>query len=114
MSISIEDINLSNDLVFGEVMRQPENVTPFLEAVLEKKIANITYIEKQQDIKDGIHLHGIGWTLLLLTMPGHSTTSRCRQARHMTWRNASAFTRAVSTVRLLSPRRAAVSSERAT
>lgn len=59
MSVSIEDINLSNDLVFGEVMRQPENVKPFLEAVLEKKIADITYIEKQQDIKDGIHLHGI-------------------------------------------------------
>ena len=59
MSISMADINLSNDLVFGEVMRQPENVKPFLEAVLEKKIADITYIEKQQDIKDGIHLHGI-------------------------------------------------------
>lgn len=59
MSVSIADINLSNDLVFGEVMRQPENVKPFLEAVLEKKIAEITYIEKQQDIKDGIHLHGI-------------------------------------------------------
>ncbi len=59
MSISIEDINLSNDLVFSEVMRQPENVKPFLEAVLEKEIAEITYIEKQEDIKDGIHLHGI-------------------------------------------------------
>ncbi len=51
MSVSIEDINLSNDLVFSEVMRQPENVKPFLEAVLEKKIADIAYIEKQQDVK---------------------------------------------------------------
>ena len=59
MSVSIEDINLSNDLVFSEVMRQPENVKPFLEAVLEKKIADITYIERQQDMKDGINLHGI-------------------------------------------------------
>ena len=40
-------------------MRQPENVKPLLEAVLEKKIAEITYIEKQQDIKDGFELHGI-------------------------------------------------------
>ena len=40
-------------------MRQPENVKPFLEAVLEKKIADITYIERQQDMKDGINLHGI-------------------------------------------------------
>ncbi len=26
---------------------------------MEKKIAEITYIEKQQDIKDGFELHGI-------------------------------------------------------
>ena len=59
MSISIDDISLANDLVFSEVMRQPENVKPFLEAVLEKKVAEITYIERQQDMKDGINLHGI-------------------------------------------------------
>ncbi len=59
MSISIDDISLANDLVFSEVMRQPENVKPFLEAVLEKKVAEITYIEKQQDIKDGFELHGV-------------------------------------------------------
>ena len=59
MSISIADISLANDLVFSEVMRQPENVKPFLEAVLEKKVAEITYIERQQDMKDGINLHGI-------------------------------------------------------
>lgn len=54
-----EELSLANDYVFGEVMRQPENVKPLLEAVLEKKIAEITYIEKQQDIKDGFDLHGI-------------------------------------------------------
>ncbi len=70
MSVSIADINLSNDLVFGEVMRQPENVKPFLEAVLEKKIAEITYIEKQQDIKDGIHLHGIRLDVSLADQAG--------------------------------------------
>ncbi len=59
MGISLADISLANDLVFSEVMRQPENVKPFLEAVLEKKIADITYIERQQDMKDGINLHGI-------------------------------------------------------
>ena len=46
MSISIDDISLANDLAFSEVMRQPENVKPFLEAVLEKKVAEITYIER--------------------------------------------------------------------
>ena len=59
MSKSIADISLANDLVFSEVMRQPKNVRPFLEAVLEKKIAAITYIERQRDFKDGINLHGI-------------------------------------------------------
>ena len=70
MSISMADINLSNDLVFGEVMRQPENVKPFLEAVLEKKIADITYIEKQQDIKDGLYLHGIRLDISLADADG--------------------------------------------
>ncbi len=59
MGISLSDISLANDLVFSEVMRQPENVKPFLEAVLEKKIAEITYIERQQDMKDGVNLHGV-------------------------------------------------------
>ncbi|MCI9553178.1 MAG: Rpn family recombination-promoting nuclease/putative transposase [Acutalibacter sp.] len=59
MNRAIEDLSIANDFIFGEIMRQPENVKPLLEAVLEKKIAEITYIEKQQDIKDGFELHGI-------------------------------------------------------
>ena len=59
MRKEVEELSLANDFIFGEVMRQPENVKPFLEAVLEKKISEISYIEKQQDIKDGIELHGI-------------------------------------------------------
>lgn len=59
MSKAVEGLSIASDYIFGEVMRQPENVKPLLEAVLEKKIAEITYIEKQQDIKDGFELHGI-------------------------------------------------------
>ena len=59
MRRDVEELSLANDFIFGEVMRQPENVKPFLESVLEKKIAEITYNEKQQDIKDGFELHGI-------------------------------------------------------
>lgn len=59
MNKAAAELSLANDFIFGEVMRQPENVKPLLEAVLEKKIAEITYIEKQQDIKDGFELHGI-------------------------------------------------------
>ena len=59
MSKTVEGLSIASDYIFGEVMRQPENVKPLLEAVLGKKIAEITYIEKQQDIKDGFELHGI-------------------------------------------------------
>ena len=59
MNRVIEGLSIASDFIFGEVMRQPENVKPLLEVVLEKKIAEITYIEKQQDIKDGFELHGI-------------------------------------------------------
>ena len=59
MNKAAAELSLANDFIFGEVMRQPENVKPLLEAVLEKKIAEITYIEKQQDIKDGFELHGV-------------------------------------------------------
>ena len=47
MNKAAAELSLANDFIFGEVMRQPENVKPLLEAVLEKKIAEITYIEKQ-------------------------------------------------------------------
>lgn len=59
MNKAVEGLSIASDYIFGEVMRQPENVKPLLEAVLGKKIAEITYIEKQQDIKDGFELHGI-------------------------------------------------------
>lgn len=70
MSVSLSDISLANDLVFGEVMRRPENVKPFLEAVLEKGIEEITYIEKQQDIKEGFNLHGIRLDVTLADAAG--------------------------------------------
>lgn len=59
MGIRIEDLSLANDFIFSEVMRQPENVRPFLEALLGKRIGEIKSIDKQKDIKDGISLHGI-------------------------------------------------------
>ena len=40
-------------------MRQPENVKPFLEALLDKKIGSIVTIDKQKDLKDGLDLHGV-------------------------------------------------------
>lgn len=114
MSVNIADINLSNDLVFGEVMRQPENVKPFLEAVLEKKIAEITYIEKQQDIKDGIHLHGIRLDVALADEAGTQYDVEMQTGRgYDLERRIRFFTRAASTARPWNQRRVTGSSERA-
>ncbi len=54
-----QDLSLVDDLIFSEVMRQPENVRPFLEALLGKRIGEIRSIDKQKDLKDGISLHGV-------------------------------------------------------
>ena len=34
MNKAAAELSLANDFIFGEVMRQPENVKPLLEAVL--------------------------------------------------------------------------------
>ena len=61
MNKAAAELSLANDFIFGEVVRRPENVKPLLEAVLEKKIAGTTYIEKQQDIRDGITCMASAW-----------------------------------------------------
>lgn len=54
-----QDLTLADDFMFGEVMRQPENIKPFLEALLEKKIQRVVVIDKQKDLKDTYDAHGI-------------------------------------------------------
>ena len=53
------ELPLSDDFMFGEVMRRPEICRLFLEALLGKPIAKIEYISKQQDISDSYSSHGI-------------------------------------------------------
>ena len=53
------ELPLSDDFMFGEIMRRPELCKQFLEALLGKKIAKIKYITKQQDISDSYTSHGI-------------------------------------------------------
>ena len=54
-----KDLTLLDDFMFSQVMRQAENIKPFLEAMLEKEIAQVVYIDKQKDLKDGYDAHGI-------------------------------------------------------
>ena len=59
MSHSFKNLPLSDDFMFGEVMRRPEICKLFLEALLGKEIARIEYISKQQDLSDSYTSHGI-------------------------------------------------------
>ncbi|MCI8527480.1 MAG: Rpn family recombination-promoting nuclease/putative transposase [Oscillospiraceae bacterium] len=54
-----KDLSLVDDFMFSEVMRQPENIKPFLETLLEKKIQRVVAIDKQKDLKDTYDAHGI-------------------------------------------------------
>lgn len=55
----LSQLPLSDDFMFGEVMRQPEVCRLFLECLLEKEIARIEYINKQEDMSDDVSGHGI-------------------------------------------------------
>jgi len=57
--IPLSQLPLSDDFMFGEVMRQPEVCQLFLECLLEKDIARIEYISKQADLTDDVSGHGI-------------------------------------------------------
>ena len=58
-SYSFKNLPLSDDFMFGEIMRRPEICKMFLEALLGKEIARIEYISKQQDLSDSYTSHGI-------------------------------------------------------
>ena len=55
----LSQLPLSDDFMFGEVMRQPDVCRLFLECLLEKDIAHIEYISKQEDMTDDVSGHGI-------------------------------------------------------
>lgn len=55
----LSELPLSNDFMFGEVMRQEKVCTLFLEALLQRQIARIEYIDKQKDLSDSYFTHGI-------------------------------------------------------
>ena len=59
VTVNYKELPLSDDFMFGEVMRRPHICKLFLEALLEKPIARIEYITKQQDISESVSSHGI-------------------------------------------------------
>ena len=49
-SKKFEDLTISDDFMFGIVMRDPKNCKPFLETILNVKISRIEYPEDQKTI----------------------------------------------------------------
>ena len=50
---------LSNNFIFTQVMKNPKVCRLFLEALLQKPIAKIRYIDKEKDLADTLGAHGI-------------------------------------------------------
>ena len=53
------ELPLSDDFMFGEVMRRESICTLFLEELLRKKIDHIIMIDRQKDLTDSYVDHGI-------------------------------------------------------
>lgn len=54
-----QELTIADDFMFAIVMSDPEISKPFLEAVLQKKIARIEVIDSQKDLGDDYDNHGI-------------------------------------------------------
>lgn len=56
---SLKTLPLSDNFMFGEVMTNPEVCKMFLEEVLQKKIARIEFVNREQTITNVPGMHGI-------------------------------------------------------
>ena len=81
--------------MFSEVMRRPENIKPFLEALLEKKIERVVTIDKQKDLKDTYDAHGIRLDVYL--EDEHHTKYDVEVQARLHWKSAYGTTPAAST-----------------
>ena len=52
-------LSLSSDLMFCEVMRQPEVCLRFLRELLGKDLRKLEYINKQEDLSGSVTEHGL-------------------------------------------------------
>lgn len=57
--IPLRELPLSDDFMFGEIMSREKIAKLFLESLLNKKIARIEYIGKQETIEDSAAAHGV-------------------------------------------------------
>lgn len=57
--IPLKELPLSNDFMFSQVMRNEDICILFLEALLQRDIKRIVFIDKQKDLSDSYTSHGI-------------------------------------------------------
>lgn len=57
--LSLKDVNLSDNFMFAEVMRDEQVCKLFLEELLQKKIERVEFVNKEQDLTDAWDNHGI-------------------------------------------------------
>ena len=82
-TIPFRELPLSNDFLFGEVMRKPEICRLFLEALLGKPIARVEYVLKQKDISDSYWSRGIRLDVYLNDeMEARATTVLPKRSRY--------------------------------
>ena len=76
-AIAFKDLPLSDNFMFGQVMRDERVSKLFLEALLGRSIAKIEYIDKEKDLSDtlGAHESALMFTFRIKIRP--DITSRC-------------------------------------
>ena len=76
MSKKFEVLTISDDFMFGIIMRNPKYCKPFWETILNIKISRIEYPQDQKTINLSLDAKSI--RLDVLSLPGYSTTGRKR------------------------------------
>ena len=90
-SKKFEDLTISDDFMFGIVMRDPKYCKPFLETILNIKISRIEYPEDQKTINLSLDAKSI---CMLRTIPILSTTLKCKTDTIKIFRSVPAIIRA--------------------
>ena len=87
-SKKFEDLTISDDFMFGIVMRDPKYCKPFLETILNIKISRIEYPEDQKTINLSLDAKSIRLDVYV-----QFRTLKCRTVIMKIFRNAPAIIR---------------------
>lgn len=92
-SKKFEDLTISDDFMFGIVMRDPKYCKPFLETILNIKISRIEYPEDQKTINLSLDAKSIRLDVYVEDDLIRFTTLKCRTDTIKIFRSAPAIIR---------------------